>query len=254
MLHHSTKKKAEAKGIVLEDAPEGSDFPYRAFVPELGLELWGTDAPALCISTIAARMHLKENPGLKIEQGEDGSVTFSFGSREIGTVADVDDLPDTLSEVLDELTDEEREEATQASEAEEAEEDERGGSVVPEKYKQRYKEQGTPNTCGDWLAVEMSERTTLPKGGVDADAVVEIARLNGLDMAKVSALATKTSNGWQGRLRMTVRNMLVKKVAVAGFLAIPAGDEGDQIKAPEAWCRANMPKAKEAGGKKQVAV
>ncbi len=240
-------KKAQEKGILLEEGPDGSNFTYRAFCVEVDAEFWGNNSAKLLASMTYARMMVLEHTGLSFEQNDEGAVTISFGKREIGTVETLDDLEEATTDALDDLSDEERAEALAEDEASEDEE-ERTGSVVPEKYKERYKEEGHPNNCGDWLAGILADLTT-GKKGVDVEAVVELARLNDLDMGKVNLLATKSSNGWQGRLRMTVRNMLVKKIVANGELRIPAGTDGDAIKAPEAWVRANAPKTKEAGDK-----
>ena len=69
---------------------------------------------------------------------------------------------------------------------------------------------------------------------------------NAVDAARVDKLETATP-GWQGRYRMTVRNMLTKKVADKGFLFVPdgCGVKGDQeLGAPKDWCTANATKTK----------
>lgn len=259
MLHHATKKKADKAGVELAEAPEGSDFPYRAYAKvrddakEGGPKVWcteieffGTDASELLAAATFAKLMASNHPGLWFEQEEDGSVKMGFGSREIGKVEDLGDLDEATMEALDDLNDDERAELV-AAEAE-AEEDERGGSVVPDKYKKKYAEEGHAGNCGDWLALTLIDVTTGKDGKLDPDAVDEIARLNEIDTSKYN----RTTPGWQGRLRMTVRNSLVKKVAAKGFLSVPAGEHGDHFDAPPAWVAANAPKPKETKGKKQA--
>src|SRR6185312_9220781 len=236
-IHHRTATKAANKGIMPEEAPEGSDFLYRAFwEPVLGsktqeagvtIEFWSNDASELCDAAIWARMMVVEHPGLSFEQ-EGDAINIAFGSRELGTVEALEDLAQATNEALDELTDEERAEALEASEDDE--EEERSGSVVPDKYKRLYAEAGHAGNCGDWLALTLDPLVT-SKTGFDVDAMDEIARLNGIDTSKLN----RSSRGWQGRYRMTTRNMLVKRVCQLGFLSVPPFEGGDSIKAPSEW-------------------
>jgi hypothetical protein len=253
-IHHRTATKAANKGILLEEAPEGSDFSYRAFWNEKNLdpskmgamiEFWSNDASELCDAAIWARMMVVEYPGLSFEQ-EGRAISISFGSRNLGTVELLADLAQATNEALDELTDEERAEALEA--IEEDEEEKSSGSVVPDKYKRLYAEAGHAGNCGDWLALTLEPLVTT-KAGFDVDAMDEIARLNGVDTSALN----RTSRGWQGRYRMTTRNMLVKAIAKQGFLSVPPFEGGDSIKAPSEWLAVNTPKPKEAGSKRPKA-
>jgi hypothetical protein len=241
MAHPASVKKAADKGIILEDAPEGSDYRFRAFWAEKGLELWGSNASDLVNVAISAKMIVVETPGLGIEQ-EDDTITFSFGEHELAT-CDADCKPaefqEAISEALDALTDEMRAGVAEADDEEEAE---KAGSVVPEKYKAIYKANGTPGNCGDWLALTLKEYTTTEKGQVNPEAVDAIAGANGLSTAKYD----RTNNGWQGRLRMTVRNSLVKKIVEKGVLVVPApfAPDDTEVKAPKEWLKAMAAKHK----------
>lgn len=241
MAHPASVKKAADKGIILEDAPEGSDYRFRAFWPEKAVELWGSNAPDLVNCAITAKMFMVEYPGLKIEQ-EDDTIQITFNGHELGE-CDADCKPtefdDALNAALEELTDEMKE---TVAEADEEEDGERAGSVVPEKYKQIYKENGTPGNCGDWLALTLKEYTMTEHGQVNPAAVDAIAEANGLSTAKYD----RTNNGWQGRLRMTVRNSLVKKIVEKGVLVVPApfAPDDTELKAPKAWLQAMAAKHK----------
>lgn len=241
MAHPASVKKAADKGIILEDAPEGSDYRFRTFWAEGGMELWGSNAPDLVNVAIHAKAMIVEYPGMKIEQ-EDDTIQFTFNGHELHE-CDGDCKPtefaDACNEAIDNLTDEMR---NSVAEADEEEDGERAGSVVPEKYKQLYKENGTPGNCGDWLALTLKEYTTTDKGNVDPAAVDAIAEANGLSTAKYD----RTNNGWQGRLRMTVRNSLVKKIVEKGVLIIPApfAPDDTELKAPKAWLTAMAAKHK----------
>lgn len=245
-VHHSTKAKAEKKGILIEDAPEGSDFHYRAFWPERALEFWADDAKKLVDITIYCRMMMLEYNGLKYEQ-DGAAVEISFGKRKIGTVASLDDVEDATNDALEDLTEEEGAEVLAADAAEAAEEEERRGTVVPPYYKRKYAEEGHPDNCGDWLAFTLEPLVTGQTGKYNPDAMTDIATANGLSLDKLNV----TSPGWQGRHRMTARNMLVKKIVAAGKLLVPQ-IEGDplDLTPPAEWLAANQPKVKEPGDKK----
>jgi len=97
---------------------------------------------------------------------------------------------------------------THADEAEE----EKGGSVVKEEYRARYAEMGHPTHCGDDMATILNNLCQTTKNGTDLDRFETICNANGVSLAKYN----RTTNGWQGRLRMTGRNMLAKKIYEAG--------------------------------------
>lgn len=238
-VHQATVKRAADKGILIEEAPEGSDYQYRAFWPERAMELWDSDAKALVDKAIHARMMTLEH-GIKFDQ-EDDTITVTFQDNDLGTI-EADCTPaafkDGVIAALEEITGEMR--AGASEEANEAEE-EPLHSVVPEKYKQLYKEAGHAGNCGDWLAQVLIEHTST-NGQLDVAKLDAVAQANGVDNSKWN----RTSNGWQGRLRMTTRNVLVRIVATKGVLVI----DDQELKAPDAWVRANAPKVKEAAVKK----
>lgn len=134
--------------------------------------------------------------------------------------------------------------------ADEQTEEEGGGkgTVVAEKYRARYAEAGHPTHCGDWLA-EFLNNQVLSKAGTDLDRFEAICALNGVDTSKYR----RTGIGWQGRLRMTGRNLLAKKVYLAGGILLVPGDDPaagpNSYKAPGEWMqsqRFKMPKADQA--------
>jgi hypothetical protein len=117
--------------------------------------------------------------------------------------------------------------------ADEAQEEEggKGGSVVNEKYRAKYIEEGHPNTCGDWLATVLDN---LCKGKKDTDLerFETICAANGVDTAKYK----RSGVGWQGRIRMTGRNLLAKRVFAAdGVLKTPVEGAEPEYKAPADW-------------------
>lgn len=80
-------------------------------------------------------------------------------------------------------------------------------SVVKEEYRARYAEMGHPSHCGDELAILLNN-LCLTKKGIDMPRFEHICEANGVDLSKYN----RTSKGWQGRLRMTGRNLLAAKV------------------------------------------
>lgn len=132
-----------------------------------------------------------------------------------------------------------------ADAAEEPEDEEPGGSVVKPEYRARYAEAGHPNHCGDWLANLLNE-LVLGKTATDLQRFEDICAANGVDTSKYK----RSGNGWQGRLRMTGRNLLAKRVFEAGHITIPANvhpEKIDQIiNAPGDWMDAQRFKGKKA--------
>lgn len=132
---------------------------------------------------------------------------------------------------------------TAADEAD-AEDDEKTGSVVNEKYRAKYAELGHPTHCGDWMA-DMLNNLCLTKEGTDLIRFEAICEANGVDLSKYN----RTTPGWQGRLRMTGRNLLAKAVwRNDGQLIVP-DDADSPYKAPGDWMesqRYKMPKKEQA--------
>ena len=96
-------------------------------------------------------------------------------------------------------------------EDEEASEEPAERSVVKAEFRARYAEAGHPSHCGDELAVLLNN-LCLAKGGIDMERFEHICEANGVDLLKYN----RTTKGWQGRLRMTGRNMLAGKVFANG--------------------------------------
>lgn len=92
-----------------------------------------------------------------------------------------------------------------------------GGSVVSSRYRTKYKEAGHPNHCGDWLA-ELLNNFCIGDKNTDLAMLERICGLNGVDTSKYK----REGNGWQGRIRMTGRNLLARKVFSAGKVIVPA--------------------------------
>ena len=117
---------------------------------------------------------------------------------------------------------------THADEAEE----EKGGSVVKDEYRARYAEMGHPTHCGDDMAVILNNLCQTDKSGTDIQRFETICNANGVSLAKYN----RTTNGWQGRLRMTGRNLLAKKVYEAGgVLKTPVEGAEPEYQMSQEW-------------------
>lgn len=110
------------------------------------------------------------------------------------------------------------------------EEDSKGGTVVAAKYRAKYAEDGHPTHCGDWLAETLND-IVLNKEGTNIELFEGIANLNGVSLEKYK----RDGIGWQGRLRMTGRNLMAKKVYQnEGKLILPETLGGFK-QAPAEW-------------------
>lgn len=133
---------------------------------------------------------------------------------------------------------------TEWDEAADAEPEPAGGSVVASRYRIKYAELGHPTHCGDWLATLLNN-LCLTSQGIDLGRFEAICAANGVDTSKYK----RTGTGWQGRLRMTGRNLLAKRIYLAGgVLMMPEGEDPSEYRAPAEWMqtqRYNMPKAEQ---------
>jgi hypothetical protein len=122
-----------------------------------------------------------------------------------------------------------------ADAAPEQDEDGKTGSVVKDEYRARYREQGHPNTCGDWLAKTL-DNFCQNDAGTNLELFEAICAANGVNVGPGSKYK-RSGIGWQGRIRMTGRNMLTRRVYEAGgTLKLPFQHEGnDTLKAPGDW-------------------
>ena len=94
------------------------------------------------------------------------------------------------------------------------------GSVVTNRYRALYSESGHPTHCGDALATLLNSICNNKKG-TNLELFEKICALNGVDLSRYN----RSTKGWQGRLRMTGRNLLSKRVA----------ENGGVLRLPEEW-------------------
>jgi hypothetical protein len=114
--------------------------------------------------------------------------------------------------------------ADTAAETVEPEAEPQPHSVVKSKYRAIYAERGHATHCGDELAILLNGLMH-NKAGTNIEILGMICAANEVDISKYS----RTSKGWQGRLRMTSRNMLASKVrSNGGVLKLPESMGGEQ--------------------------
>lgn len=104
------------------------------------------------------------------------------------------------------------------------------GSVVTNRYRAHYTELGHPTHCGDDLAVLLNN-ICQNKAGTNLEIFEAICTANDVNLGRYN----RTKKGWQGRLRMTGRNLLAKKIiAQGGVLKMPLG-MGDEKRLSQEW-------------------
>lgn len=247
-IHHATIKSAASKGVVLEQRDDVVEAHHTAQNIRVTRPVEEDDnATELAKDALNSVLQIvdfhAENPTIVIGFEDDDFVAYKRKGAgrgdELARDPDLEDLFVTLAE---------------RDAEEDAEETESTGSVVPDIYKKRYAERGDPTHCGDWLALKLNDLCKVTDGKkvtTDLDRLETIATANGVEAARVDRLGTAT-NGWQGRYRMTVRNMLTKVVAAKGFLFVPEGagvKQDTELKAPREWVVEHSPKPKAPAAK-----
>lgn len=252
-IHHTIVKKAATQGIVLTSDLEGDGETVESGTVtahhvqvnvQVTRDVEGTtinDAAKEAWANVGEIVaYQAEHPTIRIVQEDYDFVAYDEGDD----VARDPELAELFVSIGEHL------EAKASDEPEGDEEDGEHGSVVPSKYKMLYAERGDPNNCGDWLAEVLKGlvRVNNEHGRevTDIDRLETIANSNGVAPDRCDVLGTAT-RGWQGRYRMSCRNMMAPLVAAKGFLFVPdgAGVDGDrEIKAPDAWIAEHTPKGK----------
>lgn len=137
------------------------------------------------------------------------------------TIAEGDKVP-SLAAVLDACI-----EMDIDPSADEDDEPTHSGSVVPEIYRKLYREISTTRrSCGDWLAEQLAIDTLDVKGKLNVDDMVAILEANGVNLsAKWAQMRFTQTAGWQGRFRMSGRQVMEKLVAKSGVYIDHTGTE-----------------------------
>jgi hypothetical protein len=105
------------------------------------------------------------------------------------------------------------------------------GSIITNKYRARYSEYGHPTHCGDALTALLNN-LCVNKAGTNIELFEAICAANKVNLSKYN----RTNKGWQGRLRMTGRNLLAKKIKDnGGKLMLPEGMGQEYYQMDESW-------------------
>lgn len=240
-IQSATAQRAKALGVFLQEAgTNGEGEPeFRAFWPKKSRELFDTN-PRLLVNDMAALIEMltQYKSFTYGEEHTDDGRFYSVTVKKIGTFTDpylakaFEKARGAWAKKQEGLSIEDEGE----DDEEGSEESEKNGSVVSQTYRARYAEAGHPTHCGDWLAEQLLNRTT-NKAGVNVEMVDAIADANGVDLSKYN----RTNHGWQGRLRMTMRNILARKVWLNGGVVHFPGEE--DLQAPAEWMAAQKYKA-----------
>lgn len=269
-IHHQVVKTAAKSGIVLTVDDEGIVSGHHTesnllvikdseqIDGEVDASLLNDTARDVIVAITDIRDWMVEHDSFLVAFEDDDFVGYAKNSKgqrgqELARDPDHNDLFESLLEIEQDGDDLEAEDADEDGDGDGDGEDEPTGSVVPERYKLEYAARGDATTCGDWLALELNKlcKVTDEKGKetTDLDRLEAIANSNDVAPARYGKLGVET-NGWQGRYRMTIRNMLTPRVAAKGFLFIPEGQgvkADTERKAPRQWCIEHSPKPKAAG-------
>lgn len=251
-IHHNTLKKAERIDVELRDI-SNDEWGRRFSAKWKNVVFIALDVQEALAAAMLARM-------LKIEYNIDFVQRVvkknPVGYEAVG-IAKYNELP-SLSDVVDRLVDasavamvsaapesapdtkktpprkkavveerdgdEEEESEDGEIEAEDGEEEESGyAGIVNPVYREVYASRGNPHHCGDWLALALEGQFTDSAGKLDRNLFLEFLELNGVNTGKT--WATATNHGWQGRMRMTARNLLEVILAKSGMLIMSSRDK-----------------------------
>lgn len=197
---------------------------YRLYWPSGDVELFGTTPDDLITEMKELQNDSLYQRMMKVAKKEDA--THINGIPTSGAIAYKEGVPASDCPYMEEDPDFSRwnNEWDDAADQEmEKEKSERPkplvGSIITNRYRAVYSESGHPTHCGDALATLLNTMC-VNKAGTNMELFEAICAANGVDLSKYN----RTSKGWQGRLRMTGRNLLAKKVKEnGGKLMMPKG-------------------------------
>ncbi len=229
-IQAATAARAKKIGVLLQE----QDNEVRGFHQKTGIELFDEN-PRLLLEDIITAIDIKQNHKsfkwsiIEPDHDKDTDRIYVVEVKKVGKFTDpylAKAFAKAKAAWLKKM--EGREEGDELDDEEDIVET---GSVVSTKYRARYSEAGHPTHCGDWLAETLIGMTT-NKAGINVEMLDKLAELNGVDLSKYN----RTNHGWQGRLRMTFRNIVARKVFLNGGKFI--GIDGNERQAPQEWLAA----------------
>jgi hypothetical protein len=226
-IHHAIVKSAASKGVILTSDAEtvsAREAVSGAIITvniddhdsenEAAKEAWATVADM-------ALWNAEQADGLAIWQDQE-DLTYAVVIRTPEGDEPVEVGFDSLADAIEGA---EAAETGEQAEDEEAEEDH--GSVVPGSFKALYAEIGVrKQDNGDEMVRVFANHTLILDGKrevIDPEKVEALASRNGVEYP-VSGYgpAITGTRGWEGRYRMTVGNIMRKRIADAGVIIVPA--------------------------------
>jgi hypothetical protein len=247
-IHHTLVKKAQKAGIVLmynEDGDAPSTKRYKAHWTKKNVVIYGGEAKFLLNDMLTVQLMDKDYPSFDWDIMDDDTCSITVKGTDIEVNGFRAEAAFTKAKAMWvearsdlDVEDEDADNETQEEIDAEIEEEKTGGSVVASKYRARYAERGNPTNCGDWLAETLVNLCT-NKEGINIELFEAICLVNGVDLSGYR----HDGHGWQGRLRMTGRNLMAKVVYFGdGTLKLPE-QLGDALQAPQEWMDAQKFKA-----------
>ncbi len=252
-IHHKISSRAKASGIEFEEINlNGEPIGVTAIHDDSGCQISHADPKHALAMCLTLKMISIEYPAVLVSQDKlaDGltGIAYTFIAQanvggKLKTIhtfeaRNAEDLKDACYDAIHNA-----QEAGVETETDEDEEEKPTSSVVPVRYRELYRRVSDGTNCGDWLATTLNESC---KDGIGKrapfkiDVFHHILMLNGVNLT--GAWVTNRNNGWQGRYRMTGRNMLTKIVAGTGILLVGHPETPDDVKeltAPQAWIERN---------------
>ena len=229
-IHHTKVREALQMGCYISVTADGR---IRVFWPQHNVELFAATVDEALLNMHMLQTQVESGNGQP--QATNNDPTHINGVAKDGKVAYKEGTPAADCPYLEESDDfarwnEDWDTAADEASAEETKEA-KVGSVVTNRYRAQYSEMGHPTHCGDELAVLLNA-ICQNKAGTNLEMFTAICAANGVDLTRYKS----NSKGWQGRLRMTGRNLLSKKVYEQhGRLNMPFGYAPEFYQLTEDW-------------------
>lgn len=219
-IHHATLKRAADLGIKLLQDEEMLSAQFTLGTKTVDITFSDETAPKDAVNDIEAFRILHAEHGVMIANGED-SQFFGYLKDERS------ELHDSLLDAAQAFLEGERSEdemVDQDGEQEQEEEEPEAGaaSVVKHKYRVRYAENDSKGaSCWDDFAKLLHSYLNDEDGKLNVERTLELCDANDINGRKY----LNRNRGWEGRLRMTISNILRAKLRKEGFKMVWPGRE-----------------------------
>lgn len=211
-IHHATVKRAATSGIILTEMDVNGETLAQAHWAEGNMRFTHSDPKVALDAALLGKTFRTEYPALTLQQeGEEFFVITTNPDEPEDVILGTLLLP-ALADVLEAA-------AELGIDPEEGFEEDAPSVVVPAKYKERYREAGNPDNCGDELAEFLDGKFINGDLKFDLDGFIDFcADNNTAPSAKLDAMIEKASRGYVGRARMNLRQKLELEITRVGFV------------------------------------